>query len=274
MNSLGFRVQPWETFRASSNNGWIFHEVHSRVELMVDGRGITELSEIDAVPENVTVFDMTESKHAAEVLMGQARLTDYYPPEGRLPLLGCPCGDPGGGVLTVRLSLTKDTVTWDKWAREDEFYPTEWLEHLPAYHFQLDEYAAIIDEARRLADEIAGKVTSMIRVANPGGGISRWIDRGVRGELACRLDWLDIEVVQPEIDERGPKLCQLVDDVKSIQTVLASHRRTRRLGLTQEQSKRVYALASRILDSDEFVWLPGQTRGSVEWLRDRFQGGN
>jgi hypothetical protein len=95
-------------------DAWITREVHSRVEFVLDGRAVSEIGGADARPDTVTVFHLNDKRLATDVLMGRAPLTDSFLPAGRLPLLVCPCGDPGEGTLTVRLSLTPDTVTWDQ----------------------------------------------------------------------------------------------------------------------------------------------------------------
>ncbi|MGO3342673.1 MAG: hypothetical protein ACTIK1_09940 [Glutamicibacter arilaitensis] len=137
--------------------------MNSRVEFVLDGCGLTDLIGPDALSGYVSIFDASDIKLAAEVLMGRTRLTDYFPSEGRIPLLFCSCGDPGEGAMTVRLSITKDTVTWDQWAWEHDSFPIEWLPHLPAYHFPFDGYEAALDEAGQIALEIMGTASEPVR---------------------------------------------------------------------------------------------------------------
>lgn len=275
MTSLQIRVEPWvDAPGGSARDTWVTRRVECRLEFVLNGHAVSDLNPIDASPQHVTVFDLGDKRRAADVLMGRAPLTDSFPPTGRLPLLVCPCGDPGEGTLTVRLSLTQDTVTWDQWAWEHDSYPTEWLPDLPECHFRLDDYSTAVQEAGRLATLIEGKVSSVIRVANPGVGILRWIDRRAHGELASQVDWLDIEVLQPGVEERGPELAQLLAAVKSMRDELAEARSNRRYLPTGEQAQRVVALASGIAASPEAFRLPEQTLTAVDWLGTRLSAEN
>lgn len=274
MATLQISVQPWTHLVVGLDRGqWDTRYVKSRVEFVLDGRGVTELIGTDALSGNVSIFDASDIKLATEVLMGRARLTDYFPPEGRTPLLFCSCGDPGEGAITVRLSITKDTVTWDQWAWEHDSFPTEWLPHLPAYHFPLDEYEAALYEAGQMALKIMGTASSIIRIASPGQGIMHWLDKRKRGELACQLDLLDIEVIQPAPDLQDTDLRQLINEVQAIRTTLSASLNSRRYEPTREQGQQVVSSAARIIDSAEAFRLPWQTQESLEWLRDRFQSG-
>ncbi|MGO3762173.1 MAG: hypothetical protein ACTJF3_13470 [Glutamicibacter arilaitensis] len=274
MASLQIGVQPWTHSVVGFDRGeWETCHVNSRVEFVLDGCGLTDLIGPDALSGYVSIFDASDIKLAAEVLMGRARLTDYFPSEGRIPLLFCSCGDPGEGVMTVRLSITKDTVTWDQWAWEHDSFPIEWLPHLPAYHFPFDGYEAALDEAGQMALEIMGTASSIIRIASPGQGIMHWLDKRKRGELACQLDLLDIEIIQPAPDLQDTDLRQLINEVQALRTALGASLSNRRYEPTREQSQQVVSSAAKILDSTEAFRLPGQTQESLEWLRDRFQSG-
>lgn len=271
MTSLEIRVQPWvDTSGSLDTDTWATCNVESRVEFVLDGRTVSDLCGINAIPEQVTLFDVKDRELATDVLMGQRPLPDWFPTAGRIPLLVCPCGDPTEGKLTVRLSFDNDTVIWDQWAWESDYYPVEWLPDLPECRFRLDEYAAAIDEAGRLAVAVRGKASSIIHVKKQGDGIMRWIEKHVRGELACQLDWLDIEVVQPGVDNRGAELNLLLAEVESIRHELAESTPGRRYMPSREQSQRLSEAAGRILGSTEVFRLPAQTHDAVEWLRDRF----
>lgn len=236
------------------------------MEFIVDGRTVAELSGIDVDPEHITVFDLVDAGLASDVLMGLAQLTESFPPEGRLPLLVCPCGEPREGALTVRVSLTKDTVTWDQWAWEEDGFPNEWFPSLPACHFSLDEYSAAIDEAARVATAMRGKASSVIRVADHLGGIRHRIMRRARSELAAQVDWLDLEDLQPDAGGASVDLHELLAAVKSIRNELAAATTDRRYLPTLEQSDRVVAAASRILTSPEKFRLPQPTLDALDWL--------
>lgn len=274
MASLQISVQPWTHSVVGFDRGeWETCHVESRVEFVLDGRAVTELFGFDALSGKVSIFDASDIKLATEVLMGRARLTDYFPPEGRIPLLFCSCGDPGEGAITVRLTMTKDTVTWDQWAWEHDSFPIEWFPHLPAYHFPFDEYEAALYEARQTALKIMGTSSSIIRIASPGQGIMHWLDKRKRGELACQLDLLDIEVIQPAPGLHDTDLRQLINELQTIRTSLSPSLNSRHYEPTQEQGQQVVSSVARILDSAEVFRLPGQTQESLEWLRDRFQSG-
>ena len=271
MTSLEIRVQPWvDTSGSLDTDTWATCNVESRVEFVVGGRTVSDLCGINAIPEPVTLFDVKDRELATDVLMGRRPLPDWFPHAGRIPLLVCPCGDPTEGKLTVRLSFDNDTVIWDQWAWESDYYPVEWLPDLPECQFRTDAYAATIDEAGSLSTMIRGKASSVIQVRKHVDGILRWIEKNVRGELACQLDWLDIEVAQPEVDNRSAELSLLVSEVESIRDALAESTRGRRYVPSREQSQRVRAAAGRILGSTEVFRLPAQTHDAVEWLRDRF----
>ncbi|WP_150117002.1 hypothetical protein [Arthrobacter sp. ERGS1:01] len=237
------------------------------MEFIVDGRTVTELSGIDVDPEHITVFDLVEAGLAADVLMGRAQLTESFPPEGRLPLLVCPCGEPREGALTVRVSLTKDTVTWDRWAWEEDGFPKEPFPTLPACHFPLDEYSAAIDEAAQVATAMRGKASSIIRVADHPGGMRHRIVRRARSELAAQVDWLDLEILKPDAGGASAGLHELLAAVKSIRNELAAATTDRRYSPTLEQSERVVGAASRILTSPENFRLPQPTLNALDWLR-------
>jgi len=268
MTSLEIRVQPWVTLAGGPDMpAWVTRRVESRVEFVLDGRTVSDLGGADDHPETVTVFNLDDKRLAADVLMGRAPLTDWFPPTGRLPLLVCPCGDPGEGTLTVRLSLTKDTVTWDQWAWEHDSFPIERLS-LPECRFRLDEYSAAVAEAGRQSALIEGKPTSIIRVANQGDGITRWLDRRVRGELARQVEWLDIDVVHPGVRERSTELEQLLAAMALMRDELAGAKMNRRFVPAGAQSRRVITAASGIVESPEAFRLPEQTLSAVQWLRD------
>jgi hypothetical protein len=274
MATLQISVQPWTHLVVGLDRGeWDTRYVKSRVEFVLDGRGVTELFDFDALSGMVSIFDASDIKLATEVLLGRARLTDYFPPEGRIPLLFCSCGDPGEGAITVRLSITEDTVTWDHWAWEHDSFPTEWLPHLPAYHFPFDEYEAALYEAGQMALNLVGTASSIIRIASPGQGIMHWLDKRKRGELACQLDLLDIEVIQPAPDLQDTDLRELINEVQAIRTALSASLNNRRYEPTREQGQQVVSSAARIIDSTEAFRLPWQTQESLEWLRDRFRSG-
>lgn len=173
----------------------------------------------------------------------------------------------------MRLSITKDTVIWDQWAWEHDSFPIEWLPHLPAYHFPFDEYEATLDEAGQVALEIMGTASSIIRVASPGQGIRHWLDKRKRGELACQLELLDIEIIQPAPDLQDTDLRQLINEVQGLRTSLGASQSNLRYEPTREQSQQVVSSATKTLDSAEAFRLPGQTQESLEWLWDRFQSG-
>ena len=122
-----------------------------------------------------------------------------------------------------------------------------------------------------MALKIMGTASSIIRIASPGQGIMHWLDKRKRGELACQLDLLDIEVIQPAPDLQDTDLRQLINEVQAIRTALSASLNSRRYEPTREQGQQVVSAAARILDSAEAFRLPGQTQESLEWLRDRFQ---
>jgi hypothetical protein len=262
------RVQPWvDTFVARDK--WVTRRVESRVEFFLDGRALSEVSAVDAEPERVTVFNLVETNQAIDILLGRASYPDGFPPAGRLPLLICPCGDSSEGTLTVRLSLTEDTVTWDQWEWESGYGdPTERFPDLPPCRFRLEEYVAALTEAGRLSEVARGKATSIIRVRDHGDGIRRGIATRFRGQLAGQLDWLDIEVIHPPVGDRGVELDRLLTAVRSIRDELGPGKAGRRYVPTPEQSQRSLAVASQILDSPEAFRLPEETLEAVEWLRD------
>jgi hypothetical protein len=145
-------------------------------------------------------------------MLGEASLPNDFLPEGGLPVLTCECGDPGDGSLTVRLPRTGDTVIWDQWAWEHAAgFGAETFPDLPECRFRLGDYAAALDEASRLVATVGDQASSIIRVPDHGDGSRRWLARRVRGQMACQLDWFDIEVVHPPAEERGVDLRQLVD---------------------------------------------------------------
>lgn len=269
MTSLGSRVQPWVVpSTGPDGQAWATCNVESRVDFVVDGRPVSELNPIEASPEHVTVFDLVDNEAAADILLGREVLTEGSPPAGRLPLLVCPCGDPGEGTLTVRVTLTEDTVVWDRWAWESDAAPAEELPDLPDCRFRRDEYTAAVREAGRLARAIRGQVSSSIRVPRPGDGFLRWIDKRVRGELAGQLDWLGLEVLHPAVEDRSPELRRLLEAVTVLRGVLTPEQAGRRLPAPGPgPSQRALSAASQILTSPEAFRLPEESLEAVEWLR-------
>lgn len=81
MASLQISVQPWtHSVVGFDRSEWETRHVNSRVEFVLDGRGITDLIDPDALSGYVSIFDASNIKLATEVLMGRDRLTDYFPP--------------------------------------------------------------------------------------------------------------------------------------------------------------------------------------------------
>jgi hypothetical protein len=266
MTSLGSRVQSWVDLSVLRDD-WVTCRVESRVDFLVDGRAVSDLNPIDASPEHVTVFDLVDTEVANDILLGRADLTEGFPPAGWLPLLVCPCGDPGEGTLTVRLTLTEDIVVWDRWAWESDVAPAEELPDLPECRFRRDEYTAAVREAGRLARAIRGQVSSIIRVPRQGDGILRWIDTRIRGELACQLDWLDLEVVHPPVEDRSPELSRLLEAVTVLRDALTPEQAGRRLPAPgSDPSQRALRAASQVLASPEAFRLPEESLEAVEWL--------
>lgn len=281
MSSLEISVQPWvhSVMKQSRspvgiNQGmWETCNVNSRLEFLIDGHGVGDMAGIDILSGMVSIFDVGDVYLAMEVLMGRRQLTDDFPSENRIPLFFCSCGDPTEGAFTVRLSMTEEMVTWDQWAWEYDGYPTEWLSHLPACHFPLEEYKAALAEATRTALKVMGTTSSSIRVASPDQGIRRWVEQRFRGELACRLEFLDIEILYSAPDLRDAEIRQLVDGVAAVRTLLSASLADRRYEPANEQSQQVAALATTILNSSGAFRLPSPTLESLKWLRERFLAG-
>lgn len=123
MTSIGVRSVPWaDTLRSSEGGPWVTCKVESRVEFVIDDKTVTDLGQIDAQSEHVTLVDITDSKRASGILMGRFRLDEDFPPVGGLPLLGCPCSNPGEGSLTVRLMVDEASVPRDP-------RPRPWIRH-------------------------------------------------------------------------------------------------------------------------------------------------
>lgn len=272
MTSLQIGLRPWVTPAGGLDaDTWITRTVESRIEFSLDGRSVSELARAGDHIETVTIFDLDDKMLAAEVLLGQAVLSDGFPGPGRIPLMLCPCGDPGEGSLTVRLSLTDDTAIWDQWAWEYDYglAPSEQHPELPACRFPIDPYRAAVNDAGRLATLVGGIPNSIVRVANHGDGIRRWIERRWRGELACQLDWLDVEMVHADSGEIESQLKRILELMIHIRNELAPVQAARRYVPTAEQSELVVKAASEILESPEGFRLPEETRQAVKWLRSQ-----
>jgi hypothetical protein len=271
MTSLAVRVEPWALgMWAPQEEGWVTQTVTSRVEFLLDGRPLSELNPVDSEPEPVSVFEVTEPSEAVRIMLGEASLPNDFLSEDRLTVLTCECGDPGDGSLTVRLSRTDDTVIWDQWAWEHGYgFDTETFPDLPECRFRLQDYTAVLDEASRLSKTVGSQASSIIRAPDHSDGIRRWFAKRVRGEMACQLDWLDIEVIHPPAEERGVDLHQLLDAVSVIRDELGTAKTRRWHAPTTEQSHRALAAASHIMASSESFRLPIETLEAVEWLHSR-----
>jgi hypothetical protein len=275
MTSLAVRAEPWALgMWAPHEEGWITQTVTSRVEFVLDGHPLSELKPVDSEPEPVSVFEVTEASEAVRIMLGEVSLPNDFLAEDRLTLLTCECGDPGDGSLTVRLSRTDNTVIWDQWAWEHGYgLDTETFPNLPECRFRLEDYTAALDEASRLAATAGEQASSIIRVPDHSDGIKRWLAKRVRGEMACQLDWLDIEVVHPPAEEQSVDLRQLLDAVAVIRDELATVKTRRRHSPTAAQSQRALAAASQIVASPEAFRLPEETLEAVEWLHARLSPG-
>jgi len=257
---MGFKRGEWDTCT-----------VRSRLEFILDGTDLTELIGADPFSGDVSIFDASDPKLAQDVLGGKSRLTDYFPAEGRIPLIFCACGDPGEGAITARLTTSEDAVTWDAWAKEDDCDCTEWLPQIPAYIFPIDHYEAAMKQAVQTSLSIMGAISSIIRVASPGNGIRSWIDRRLRGELACKLDLLDVEVVYPKLEEYGAEMRPLLDELESIRALLKEARGDRGFAPNQGQGRQVFNSATNVLKSAEVYCLPWQTTQALKWLRFKYR---
>jgi len=169
------------------------------------------------------------------------------------------------------LSLTDETVIWDQWAWEYDYdlAATERHPELPECRFSIDQYRAAVNDAGLLATLVGGKPTSIVRVANHGDGIRRWIERRWRGELACQLDWLDVEMVHADSGEIESELKRILELMALIRNELAPVQTARLYVPTAEQSELVVKAASEIFESQQGFRLPEETRKEVKWLRSQ-----
>ena len=111
----------------------------------------------------------------------------------------------------------------------------------------------------------------MIRIASPGQGFRHWMDRRKRGELACRIEMLDIEVVQPKLDRQDTELSLLVEELESIRIVLRAALKDRNFEATREQGISVTESIAKIRDLGVVSHLPWHTQESLKWLRYKFR---
>ncbi|GAA1675924.1 hypothetical protein GCM10010977_22090 [Citricoccus zhacaiensis] len=268
MTSLGVRPEPWALgMWAPYDKGWVTQKVVSRIEFLLDGRPLSELNPVDAEPEPVSLFEVTDAANAAKIMLGEASLPNDFLSEDRLTLLTCLCGDPGDGSLTVRLSRTGDELVWDDWAWEHGYGPeVETFPAMPDCRFRFEEYTSVLEKAQQLAEAFGDQASSIIRVPDHGDGIRRSIAKHVRGEMACQLDWLDIEVIHPLGEQQGADLRQLIDAVAAIRDELATAKSRRRHNPSGAQVQRALAAASQVIASPEAFRLPGETLEAVEWL--------
>lgn len=268
MTSIGVQLVPWvDASPLFDDHAWTTCKVESRVEFTIDGTTVTNCSNIDATPEHVSVFDVTESQKAAAIMLGTAVLDEEFPAKERLPLLVCPCGEAGEGVLSVQLTVGSEEVVWDNWGWETDSFPTDWFPELPLCRFRLEDYSATVREAARLSEEAKGKASSIIRVKTQGEGVMQWIKNRVRGELACQLEWIDVEAVFPEAGNRGRELDDLLTSLTHLQAELKNVERGRNYTPSREEAERARDFASRVSESPESFRLPPQTLDAVKWIR-------
>lgn len=270
MTSLEVRAEPWtQGMWSPQENGWATQTVTSRVEFLLDGRSLSELNPVDAKPEPVSVFEVVDATEAVKIMLGEAILPNDFIPDGRIPLLTCECGDPSDGSLTVRFSRTGGMVVWDQWAWEHGGFGTETFPDLPECRFRHEDYTAALHDAGRLAATVGDQASSIVRVPDHIDGVWRWLAKRVRGEMACELDWLDIEVVHPPAEEWGVDLRQLVDAVAVFRDELATAKTRRRHAPIAAPSQRALTAVSRIVASPEAFRLPAETLEAVKWLHAR-----
>ncbi len=245
--------------------------VGSRLEFVLDGTDLSELIHADPFRGDVSIFDATDIKLAQDVLLDRERMDDEFPVSGRIPLMFCSCGDPGEGALTARLTIIEDTVTWDQWANEDDSGWINWISELPAYTFSLENYLAAVRKAAQMELSIMGAVSSKTRVRVPGEGLRSWVDKRRRGELACKLDLLAIEVVRIEEGEHESDLRILLEWLEAIRSALRQAHDNRHFVPTLDQRREVSALTKAVLKSPENFRLPWETNEALKWLRFKFR---
>jgi len=268
MTSLGVQLVPWaDASPLFDDRAWTTCRVTSRVEFTIDGISVTTFSNVDAPPEHVSVFDVAAAQEAVAIMLGITVLDEEFPARERLPLLVCPCGEAGEGVLSVQLTVGSEEVVWNNWAWETDALPPEWFPELPVCRFRLEDYSAIVHEAGRLSEEAKGQASSIVRVRTQGDGVMRWIEKRVRGELAGQLDWIEVESVLPRAGDGDSELDDLLVNLAKLRAELADAERNRKYTPSREEAGRARYFASRVLESPESFRLPLQTLEAVRWIR-------
>lgn len=89
----------------------------------------------------------------------------------------------------------------------------------------------------------------------------------MQGLTPGQMDWLDLEVLQPNVGEQSAGLRELLATVESIRHELGKSTTNPGHVPTEEQIRHVTNAAARILDSPESFRLPRQTVDAVDWLR-------
>lgn len=261
--SLGVRTVPWIH---EVDGRWVERDVYSRVEFVVDGQDLSELTEQTAGDQGmVTLFELA-SVDAVSVLAGNAA-GEWMSGTSRIPLLVCGCGDPHCWALTVQLSRDASSVTWSDWAWEDHLGPPVAL-RIPAHVFAATDYERVLGESKRLALANAVPKTRM-RVRVPGPWWRNVVKPpNERTDAAAMRGWLRAEPVLTDVEEPHDGYRDVLDQLAVAQRLLAAaDHKTNDLALPQ-QSKMLRALTT-ISESSDHVALPSYTLDSVRWHLDR-----
>lgn len=264
MSFLAVTTLPWVH---DVHGRWVERQVFSRVEFVVDGRGLSEqVAEANAGrPEMVTLFELG-SLDARSVLMGEGT-GNWMEGTSRIPLLVCWCGDPHCGAVTAQFSRDATGVTWSDWAYEDYLSPPVALP-LPTHVFEPTSYERALTEGKRLALANADPETHMrVRVPGPWWrnvlGIAE-----ERTDLAAMRGWLRAEPVVAVGRETHVGYRDLVDQLAAAQRLIRSAASTQGEIFAAQRRAAIDALTA-ISESPHRISLPSYTLDSVHWHRDR-----
>lgn len=254
---------------SGTNDGrWISRDVRNRVDFVVDGHGLSELAaatEVGDLVDQVTLFELNTA-NALAVLGAPSQVHEAVPVPERVPLLGCPCGDPLCGALTVKLSLRANEVQWPEWAWEDHIEPLMPLPTLPVCRFPADEYANALRDAEGIARSNREPMTR-IRVRAPGPwwrNVRRVAEE--RTDASARLGWLFAEAVAPTLADADGDYAEVLFNLDSAQTLLAGS-----AGLDENFRVEAINALRAVCDSPHRISLPPITLDAVRWQLNELQ---
>lgn len=269
MTSLSVSTAPlaFEEYKGK----WVIREVRDRVELVIDGQGLAELvsvTELGSLEDQVTLFE-PGGGDAVAFLSGRIRDESYVDP-ARIPLLGCACGDPLCGALTVKLSLGPNEVVWSEWAWDDQMHPMQALPTLPACRFEASEYADALLRAVGVAEANLEPTTTRMRVRRPG----RWWQNlrhlpESRTDPETKLGWLHAEALMPSLHEADGDYAEFLINLDSAQVLLAGSD-GELLGLSDIHRDEAHEALSAVTESPYRIRLPSPTLEAVQWYLDQF----